>query len=181
MPAYAAFLRAVNVGGRAIRMADLREEVEAAGFERVGTILQSGTVVFCAPKARPERLEDEFETLLRRRFGVNVPVVVRTEANVTAIVKKNPFARQAKDDPARLVALVLKSAPAKTNVEALRASIRGREQIAAEGDVLYAYYPDGQGESKLTAAVIDRALGTVCTARNWNTISKIAAALEERA
>lgn len=180
MPEYAAFLRAVNVGGRTISMADLRKALESAGYEQVGTVLQSGTAVFSASKARASELEHDLEALILRRFKIDVPVIVRTAAQMKKLVANNPFRAEAKNDPARLVAIVLKSAPPKAKVDALRAAIRGREEIAIDGDVLYAYYPDGQGTSKLGAAVIDRALETVVTARNWNTIGKIVTALQQR-
>jgi uncharacterized protein (DUF1697 family) len=60
-------------------------------------------------------------------------------------------------------------------VAALRAGIAGREVVAPGSRHLYVVYPDGAGESRLTAAVIDSKLGTRCTARNWNTVLKLAA------
>ena len=58
---------------------------------------------------------------------------------------------------------------------ALRAAIVGREVVAAGARHLYVVYRDGAGASRLTAAVIDSKLGTRCTARNWNTVRKLAA------
>jgi uncharacterized protein (DUF1697 family) len=62
-------------------------------------------------------------------------------------------------------------------VEALRAAVAGREIISQAGRELYIAYPDGIGESRLTNALIERRLGLRGTARNWNTILKIASAL----
>jgi uncharacterized protein (DUF1697 family) len=56
----------------------------------------------------------------------------------------------------------------------LRAWIPGREAIEAQGRELYITYPDGIGDSKLTNAVIERRLGVRGTARNWNTVTKLA-------
>jgi uncharacterized protein (DUF1697 family) len=67
----------------------------------------------------------------------------------------------------------LKSAPPAENVDALRRTIAGPERIEAAGSHLYAYYPAGVGTSKLTAALIERKLGTRGTGRNWNTVRKL--------
>ena len=57
-------------------------------------------------------------------------------------------------------------------------AIKGREIIELKGQDLYAIYPDGAGESKLTIGVIERKLGVKTSARNWNTALKIAALFE---
>jgi uncharacterized protein (DUF1697 family) len=77
--------------------------------------------------------------------------------------------------------MFLKSAPAAPAVEALRAAVPGPEVIRAGGRHLYISYPDGQGRSKLTGALIEKKLGTVGTARNWNTVLKLGALAGEYA
>jgi uncharacterized protein (DUF1697 family) len=62
-------------------------------------------------------------------------------------------------------------------VAALRARIAGREEVAAGPRCLFARYPDGIGRSKLTGAMIERALKLRGTGRNWNTVGKLAAML----
>ncbi len=57
---------------------------------------------------------------------------------------------------------------------ALQEAITGRERVRAKDRQLYLVYPDGIGRSKLTAAVIEKTLGTCGTARNWNTVLKLA-------
>jgi uncharacterized protein (DUF1697 family) len=89
-------------------------------------------------------------------------------------VARNPFPAEAERDPAHLTVVFLKDAPKAKAVEALAAAIRGREVIQADGRHLYAYYPDGVGRSKLTHALIESKLGTRGTARNWNTVLKLA-------
>lgn len=173
----AAFLRGVNVGRRAVAMADLRVCVTSLGYEDVGTILQSGTVLFRAGRASAVRIETELERALLAKLSLETTVCVRSAAQIEAIVQGNPFDRMASDDPSHLVAVVLKAQPSAAAVAAFKRAIAGREQISLGEGVLYVTYPDGIGESKLTAAVLDRALGTVGTARNWNTVRRIAAAL----
>jgi uncharacterized protein (DUF1697 family) len=73
--------------------------------------------------------------------------------------------------------MLLKDEPAATAVEALRGCIAGREYFEARRCELYAYFPDGFGTTKLTTALIDRKLRTAVTARNWNSVLKIAEAI----
>ena len=74
--------------------------------------------------------------------------------------------------------MLLKHKPSPATVTALRKAIIGREVIEASGRALYAYFPDGFGRTKLTTALIDRTLATTVTARSWNTVLRIAAALK---
>ena len=71
----------------------------------------------------------------------------------------------------------LKDAPARGGVAALQAAIKGREVVKTKGKQAFAVYPDGIGRSKLTAALMEKHLGTRGTGRNWNTVLKLAALL----
>jgi uncharacterized protein (DUF1697 family) len=136
--------------------------------------LQSGNVVFDGGRRTPAALEPVLERATAKHLGVSVDFLVRTAAEWQAIVAGNPFGEQARRDPGHLVVACLKSAPPAKNVTALHAAIRGREMVQARGRDLYIVYPDGIGRSKLTTALIEKTLGTRCTARNWNTVLKLA-------
>lgn len=175
-PTRIALLRAVNVGGRTpVAMADLRALLAALGFEDVRTVLQSGNLVFGAAGADPGALEARLERELAARLGVTTDVLVRTAAQWRALVAANPFAAEARRDPGRLVAVVLKAAPRAKAAAALRAAIVGRERVEVRGREAYVVYPDGQGRSKLTLPLIEKHVGCRATARNWNTVLKLAA------
>jgi uncharacterized protein (DUF1697 family) len=170
-----ALLRAVNVGGRGkAPMADLRKMLADLGFEAPQSLLQSGNLVFRA-EAAGAALEALLEQESEARLGLTTDYLVRTAAEWERIVSANPFAAMARDDPSHLVVMPLKSAPDGAAMKGLRAWVRGREAIAAVGRELYLSYPDSIGASKLTGAVIERRLGTRGTARNWNTVTKLAA------
>jgi uncharacterized protein (DUF1697 family) len=178
MPTHVALLRGINVGGRGmVSMADVRDLFESLGFAGARTLLQSGNVVFDAGRGKsPAALERLLEAETAKRCGVAAAYFVRTAAEWDKVVARNPFPAEAKDDPGRLVVTLLKEAPRADDVEALRTANRGREVIRADARHLYVTYPDGMGRSKLTNAVIERVLGTRATARNWNTVLKLAAA-----
>jgi uncharacterized protein (DUF1697 family) len=87
---YVALLRGINVGGRnPVAMTDLRTAFEAGGYIGVTTYIQSGNVIF-ESNASPKSLEDDVESMLERRFGVPLVVVVRSHAQLRNIVSKAP-------------------------------------------------------------------------------------------
>ena len=173
-----ALLRAVNVGGtKAVAMPALCKLLTGLGFTDVKSLLQSGNVVFGCSGSADAALESTLEAAVATGLGVQTAFFVRSAREWNAIVAANPYPDAARDDPSRFVVMTFKSAPAAKDVAALRAAIVGRETITAVGKQLYAIYPDGQGNSKLTNALIERKLGIPCTARNWNTVQKLAAAV----
>ncbi len=93
-----AFLRAVNVGGRTIRMERLRAAFEAMGFDGVETFIASGNVVFDAGRVPARALERRIETGLHSAFGYEVDTFVRTSRELAEIVAREPF------DPASVAA-----------------------------------------------------------------------------
>ncbi|MGH7669071.1 MAG: DUF1697 domain-containing protein [Gemmatimonadaceae bacterium] len=173
-----ALLRGINVGGnRKIAMADLRAFMQALGFADATTLLQTGNVVF-ESRAAPARLEALLEREAGDRLGLSAEFFVRTADEWRGVVAGNPFPREAASDPSHLVVVCLKAAVTPARLAALRAAIRGPEVVEARGRHAYLVYPAGIGTSKLTAAVLDAKLGTRGTARNWNTVVKLAGLLD---
>ncbi|MGH6871024.1 MAG: DUF1697 domain-containing protein [Rhizomicrobium sp.] len=169
-----AFLRAVNVGGTGkIAMADLRALAEELGLGEPRTLLQSGNLVFDAKGKTPKVLEALLEKELTARFDLKCRVMVRGARQMKALAARNPFPKEAKNDPARLHVFFLKDTADAAAVAALNAAIKGRETAKGHGREVFLHYPDGMGESKLTNAVVERALSSPGTARNWNTVTKI--------
>jgi uncharacterized protein (DUF1697 family) len=175
MSTHVALLRAVNVGGTGkIAMADLREFGAALGFKDVRTLLQSGNLVFKS-EATAAELESLLEREAKKRLGLETVFFVRTAKEWNSLIAQNPFPEEAARNPARLHVMPLKKAPTAAAVKALEAAIVGPECVRAIGSVLYAVYPDGAGNSRLTNRLIESKLETRCTARNWNTALKLAA------
>jgi len=171
-----ALLRAVNVGGRKLLMAELRQFAADLGLEAPRTLIQSGNLVF-GSSAGDAELESLLEREMLARLGLATDFIVRGPEEWRALIAANPHLDMARDDPGHLMVMVLKSAPGEAEVEALKAWIPGREVVEAVGRQLYITYPDGAGESKLTNTAIERRLGVRGTARNWNTVTKLAAML----
>ena len=167
MPAYAALLRAVNLGPHnKVAMGDLRAMAEDLGLTDVSTLLQSGNLVFRGTGSA-SKLEATLEREAERRLGLRTEFMVRTAAQWKKIVAANPFPKEAKTDPGHVVIMACKKAPPS----AVKTTGAKRERVEVVGGEVYVWYPDGIGRSKLRIA------GVVGTARNWNTVLKIASAL----
>lgn len=176
MSTYIALLRAINVGGHAkVAMADLRACFVTLGFKDAQTLLQTGNVVFSGARQAGASLERQLEAAAAKRLGLRTDFMVRTSQEWDALVAANPFPDMAARDPSHLVAMFLKDDADPKKVKALQAAITGREVVRARGKQAYITYPDGIGTSRLTNALLERALGTSSTGRNWNTVLKVAA------
>lgn len=170
-----ALLRAVNLGAHnKVAMADLRALLTDLHFDQPRTLLQSGNLVFDSA-GPPAALEALLAGEAQKRLGLVTDFFVRTDSEWQTIIAANPFPAAAQADPAHLVLLACKDAPDHKAEAALQAAITGRETFRVLGRQLYCVYPDGIGDSKLTAGLIERKLGTRVTGRNWNTVLKLAA------
>lgn len=177
MTRHAALLRSVNLGPtRRLKMDALRGIASAVTASDVSTVAHTGNLIFDSA-AKAEELETRLEAAIESAFGFKTLVFVRSAAHMAALVEANPFPDQARDDPAHLVAMVMRTAPTPDQLAAARAAIVGPEEIEATGSDVYIRYPVNIGQSKFTSSVIERKLGASGTARNWNTVLKVVAAL----
>lgn len=175
MTAFVALLRAVNVGGTGlIRMADLKEICARLGFGAVTTLLQSGNVVFTA-KGSDKTVARKLADAIEKSHQFRPAVVIRTAAELADAIVRNPFRAEEKTDPARLVVVFMAESATKGAAERIAAVKVANERLHLSGRELFAHYPTGQGTSKVTNAVLERALGVSATARNWNTVTKLLA------
>jgi uncharacterized protein (DUF1697 family) len=171
-------LRGINLGSRnRIAMPALREAFAAAGFDDVQTYLQSGNVVLSS-RAAPKTVARRCEALIADRFGLDIDVVVRTRAELAAVVRQNPLGDVAKD-PKRYQVSFLTAKPDPKVVRKLEALAANGECLVASGRELYAWHPKGVARSKLWAALAGRGLGVTATARNWTTVTKLRTLAEE--
>jgi uncharacterized protein (DUF1697 family) len=153
-------------------MTDLRNFLAALGMENVRSLLQSGNLVFESKVRTGSELERFLESEALDRLSLEADFIVRTPDEWKAVIRQNPFRKEAEKDPGHLVVMFLKSEPDVADIVALQSDIRGREVVRAKGKHAYIYFPDGQGRSKLTHTVLEKRLGRG-TGRNWNTILKL--------
>ena len=175
MTFYVALLRGINVGGnKMVAVAELRDMLTTLGFEDAKTLLQSGNAVFRGPAKAPAKIEQQLEAAMTKRFGMSCDYHVRTADELQDAIDANPLKAEAKKDPSRMLLSFYKAPLDKAAVKQAQAAITGPEIVRCDGRHLYMYFPDGQGNSK-AAIVVGRALKVHGTARNWNTVLKLAA------
>jgi uncharacterized protein (DUF1697 family) len=171
-------MRAVNVGGKgSLPMGEVREMLAEAGFDQPRTLLASGNAVV-GTDAPARGAEARFEAALDRRFGLKTDVLVRDLDQLRAVIAANPFPDYARDQPSRLIVYFLRGEP-DGDLASLAPACGLGEQVALGPGCLFIAYPEGQGVSKLSGAVIERRLKVRGTGRNWNTVMKLAAALSD--
>ena len=179
MSTFIALIRGINVGGKnLVEMPHLIQVLSLIGLVKPRFLLQSGNLIFEADDhltslELEEMLESGVETHLER----SLQFIVRKAEEWKEMIVKNPFPDEAKAAPNHLLVMFLLSAPPESGLVSLKAIIRGKEYFKASNRELYLVYPDGIGRSKFTGAVIERKLRALGTARNWNTIEKIAAVI----
>lgn len=175
-------LRGVNVGGNnKIKMDALRAIYESVGgVERPETYIQSGNVIFSTRERNLAKLRLRLEEAIERSAGFRVPVVLRTLDQMREVVARNPFAARAAAEPAKLLVTFLFDAPEADAVMSAAAIKIEPDEMRIQGSEMYVYFPNGQGQSKLPAAKIERALGVTGTGRNWNTVLKLIELAEVR-
>jgi uncharacterized protein (DUF1697 family) len=164
-----ALLRGVNLGGRKVVMSELRAACEAAGFSDVRTLVASGNLVLRS-KLTGAKLESKLEQLILNDLELKTDVFVRDGAQLAAIVAANPFKAFARTQPSFLVVNFMRGPASAAEREAMaKTSLTGEEVKQGDG-CLYITFPEGQGVSKLKMPKLG-------TARNWNTVTKLAAML----
>jgi uncharacterized protein (DUF1697 family) len=165
-------LRGINLGPRnRIAMGELREALEEAGFEDVRTHLQSGNVVLTST-VKPESAARKCEKVIKERFGLEIPVVVRSRAELARVVKRNPLEKIA-TEPKRYQVSFLSAKPRAKVVRELEAVADDSEQVVVIGREIYAWHPKTVARSKLWAQLAGKGLGVTATARNWATVEAL--------
>lgn len=165
-------LRGVNVGGRnKLPMAALREALEDAGMREVATYVQSGNVVLDSD-AKPDALADRVAGAIADRFELDVGVVVRTRAELAKVVAHDPLGDVAEQPKLYQVTFCAARPDEDAVAKVADVAVEG-ERVVAHGREVYAWLPHGVGRSKLAAKLGSQGLGTVATARNWTTVTKL--------
>jgi uncharacterized protein (DUF1697 family) len=163
---YIALLRGINIGPRnRIAMGELRDALAEDGFESPRTYLQSGNVVLAA-NADPSQ---KVTRLIADRFGLDIAVLVRTRAQLAAVVRHDPFGPAA-TDPKRYQVTFLEKKLKPEVAEKVEATAVKGELVAVHGREVYAWHASGIARSKLWAVLASRSLGVEATSRNWTTV-----------
>lgn len=170
---YVAMLRGINVGGKNILpMKDLARIFAAAGAADARTYIQSGNVVFRAGANVVATLADRVGDAIRKEFGFDSPVILRSADELRLALDSNPFANE---DSGRLHVMFLRDEPAPERVVKLDPHRSPPDRFAVRGREVFLHLPGGVGKSKLTNAYFDAMLATLGTIRNMRTVTTLLA------
>jgi len=174
VPRYVALLRGINIGPRnRVAMPALREALGEAGLEGVETYVQSGNVVLSS-RAKAETVRRKVEQVVADRFDLEIPVVVRTRAELAAVVKRNPLGKVATEPKRYQVSFLSGKLSAKV-VRELEETAASDERVVVVGREVYAWHPQTVARSKLWAKLAGKTLGVTATSRNWTTVEALLA------
>ena len=162
-----------GVGGKTqLPVAKLREKLTKAGFESVATYINSGNAIVCSTMNRKQVIATIVE-LCRKHFEFDKAIFAPTLAEWDELIARNPFVTAAANAPTTVHAAVLESVPKAEDVERVRACAVKGERIEIVGGAAYLHTPHGFGTSRM-AEKFDKWIGVTNTARNWNTVLKLA-------
>jgi uncharacterized protein (DUF1697 family) len=168
---YAAFLRAVNVGGRVVKMDRLRELVTGMGLAKVETFIASGNLVFDSPVRTPAKLEGLLEKGFQEALQYRVATFVRTLDELAAVAARRPF----DDTDGTLYIGFLRTPPDASAVRAVRALSTDTDRLDVSGRELYWLCRKSFSESGLSGAALEKVVKGEATLRNVTTVKRMAA------
>ncbi len=171
-------LRGVNVGkSNRVPMAEFRAALEELGHGSVRTLLNSGNAIFSSTESSTRTLAHGIANVVEERFGVVTPVIVKSAAELDAIVKNNPFPPPEAAHSRFLVAFAMDTTRLH-ELASLSSLVQPDERFSVTAHAAYLHCPGGLLESKVGKAIVGRA-GRSVTTRNWATVLKLSALLGE--
>lgn len=179
MPRYAVLLRGINVGGnKKVAMADLRQLLSELGFTDVATLLQSGNAVFTYRRTKPEVLARRIQAAIREQLGLEVSCIVRTRQEMEAVMAGNPLGKMASDG-SKLLLVFLSDSPDPKRMAGHDAVELDPDRIRLGDRVIYQWCPEGILAAPAVGGLAERHWSVTTTGRNWNTVTKLVALLND--
>ena len=162
-----------GVGGKTqLPVQVLREKLTKAGFENVATYINSGNAIVRSGLSR-DKVIATIADLCRKHFKFEKAIFAPTLAEWDAVIARNPFAKAAASAPTTVHAALLDGTPKTDDVKRILAFAVNGEDIKVIDGVAYVHTPNGFGNCKM-AEKFDKWIGVTNTARNWNTVLKLA-------
>ena len=175
MPRYVALLRAINVGGRTVKMTELCALFEQAQLTRVQSVIASGNVLFDARTTDTAALEKRIESALRKGLGYDVETFVRTGDELDAVIAHDPFDRADPVLESHTVHVIFTRTPIEPERAARIVALgTGYDDLRVFGREVFWRTRGRSSDSEIKPAAFGRAIGNPGTARNITTVRKLA-------
>lgn len=162
-------LRAVNVGGAKLPMADLREVAAGLGATNVSTYIASGNLIADIPGTSAD-FDRALETAIEKKFGYFREVMSRTRSQLQTALDAHPFEVI---EPKFSYVCFLTAIPAPDAIAKAQTYQIGDDQWQVIGRELHLRYANGAGQPEMKVDSVMRALRVPGTARNLNTVRKL--------
>jgi uncharacterized protein (DUF1697 family) len=172
MATYIAFLRAINVGGRFAKMADLRAGLSHMGFGEVESHIQSGNLRFTSSLRSVAAVEQAVETALEELCGFTVRTIVRTPGQLGELTSYGAALTSPLEGEVRRYVTFFKEDPDRERAATLNGWDVAGERAQVNGREVYLWLAHPSHEAKLTNARIERG-GVVATTRDWKVVSAL--------
>ncbi|MCA8960261.1 MAG: DUF1697 domain-containing protein [Planctomycetes bacterium] len=174
MPTFVALLRGINVGkAKRVPMAELRSLLEELGYDDVRTLLNSGNAVFAHTSRSATRHATDIARALESHFHFEVPVIVKSTADLRTIARQNSLAGPGVD-PSKLLVIFPRAARPPASLARLATTVALPDRIAVGERAAYLHCPAGILTSPTAKRALD-GLGETITTRNWSTVEKLLA------
>jgi len=171
MTTYISMLRGINVSGqKKIKMEELKELYISLGFKNIQTYIQSGNVIFVSSDKIVSKLINKIERKIKKSFGFEVLVLIRTKNDLKKLIDNNPFAKK---DNSKLLVTLLSDTPLLSPIDEITKIKDDSEEFLISGKEIYLFCPNGYGKSKLSNNFFERKLKLSATTRNWKTVNKL--------
>lgn len=179
MQTFISILRGINVSGqKKILMADLKALYENLGFKEVKTYIQSGNVIFKTENKKASSsdidIAKKIEQAIFEKYNFQVPVIVRTAAEMKKTIAANPFLKDDNNIEAdKLHVTFLAEEPAQKNLETIKSFDFSPDRFEIIGKDVFLYIPDKYGDTKLSNKFFETKLKVSATTRNWRTVNNL--------
>jgi uncharacterized protein (DUF1697 family) len=175
MKTFISILRGINVSGqKKILMADLKTLYESLGFRDVITYIQSGNVIFkSGGKGTDEELAKKVEKAIKKKYGFEVPVIIRSNEEIRKIISDSPFRKEKIPEIKKLHVVFLSEIPDKVHIEGISKMDFSPDRFHVTGKNIFLHIPDSYAETKLSNTFFEKKLKVTATTRNWNTVLKL--------
>ena len=176
MTTYIAFLRAINVGGRIVKMERLKKIFEELKFKNVKTFINSGNVIFETSGQDKNFLTREIEKKLNDSLGYEVKTMLRTDKELSEIAEKNPFKNEELGTDERVyIAFLYQKIDKKIKNVVDSLNNKNEKYIPGKSEVYCLIHKDEKKGSYFSILLLEKQLGIPLTTRNQNTVNKIKA------
>lgn len=170
-----AFLRAVNVGGRVVKMEALRKVFESMRFANVATFIASGNVVFDSSSSAASNLEHAIEERLQKAFGYQVATFLRSVADLTEVARHRTFKTVEAEAGSSLYIIFLRDEPDSEAKRKVAAFSTDTDKLCVKGREVYWLCRTNLQESRFSGAALEKTLRGPATMRNATTVRRIVA------